>query len=727
MATLTIQVDGMHCGHCEKAVVNQLREIKGVTEVEADFASGNTVIRTDGDAPDDDAVKGAVERAGYHVRAKRSNPAEAALDESRRTLVALIVGIVLGVPVVAMEFVGLHGPVWSWIGIGLAVLLQATVGLRFYRGAIANIRSGMLGMDALISLGMFSGLLFAVLLQIFDWPLPEGITKHMFLEAATLLAVFILLGKTIESRARGKALSALRSLLELTPDQALVRRDGGDITIAAEDVTEGEICIVVAGGKIPVDGEVIDGHADIDESLMTGEPVPVTRKKGDKVFAGTISTNGGLQIKALQSGDQTSLSKIIRMIEDARKHKAPIQRFADRASNVFIPVVVSIAIIAFGSWLIAGAGFIRAFTHFVTVLVIACPCALGIAVPAAVMIASGSALKRGVLVKKAASLELLSNVHTVVFDKTGTLTEGRPKVRESFWVGDETEALRMLGVASGASKHPFSIAAAEYAKENDAEVVSISGFESPGKGVIASHDGSTYLFGSKSLLAEQKVEIPDEVAKKQAEWSESGASTSFLAVDGNVLGVLGFHDAIRSESAKAVKRLHEDGIQTVLLSGDNPDAAKNVGDELGIDVVRGGLTPKQKLDAIQEYRKSGVTVMVGDGINDGPALAAADVGIGVHSGSDVAQEAGDLVLMHGLEDLDMARNIGNRTMRAIYQNLFLSLIYNAIGIPLAAGALVWAGVFLPPSYAALAMVFSDVSVAFNSVRLSRELKGMKAR
>ncbi len=736
MPTATLKVEGMTCAHCAKTVENQLCNLEGVLGAEANFATGGVRVQYKEHLPPANDIAQAVKRAGYTLvtdaQAAMRDPASEQAKAARWELAMFGLGALLSIPVIISHFVHLHGGAWDWATLGLALVLQATVGAAFYKGALANIRSKNLGMDVLISIGMAAGLIFGLLVTLFDWPLPVGLEKTVLHEAATLIVVFVRLGRYVEARARGKALGALRALLQLAPQTAHLR-DGREVP--SRDVKLGDVVLVSAGGRIPIDGRVVAGESDVDESLLTGEAVPVARKIGDTVSAGTIASNGTLEIEATAVGGTTALAQITRMVEEAQQTKAPIQRFADRVSNVFVPAVVAIALISgLAWWLLAGMdgpAAIRAVTHSVAVLVIACPCALGLATPAAVMIGSGAALRRGVLVKNGAALEQIARANLFVFDKTGTLTVGRPEVTETVWLGPSgpgSAGERALAVVSAGSRHPFSQAAARWlmargiTPHNGAKA-----FEFAGKGVLATSGEDEIVFGTPALLAEQEIALPPELARHMDALREKGQSVSLLALNGAVLGLVAFQDRVRPEAKGVIEALRNSGARTVLLSGDHELAARRVGAEVGVDEVIGGISPKGKLEWIEKARAAnpeGVIAFVGDGINDAPALAKADIGIAIGGGSDVAKETGDLVLMRGqIHDVLLARDLGRRTLRAIRQNLFLSLVYNAIGIPLAAGALVWAGVFLPPSFAALAMVLSDFSVAINSARLAAELRG----
>ncbi len=742
MPSATLTVEGMTCAHCARTVEKQLGALPGISRAEANFASGSVTVQYSNQLPSLEVLEPAIARAGYKLvsdaQAASRDPAADQVKAARHELNMFLLGAALSAPVVISHFVHLHGAAWDWATLALAAILQVTVGATFYRGAIAGIRSRNLGMDVLVSVGMAAGLVFGFLVTALDWPLPQGLEKTVFHEAATLIAVFIRFGKYIEARARGQALGALRSLLQLAPEKARLK-DGREVQ--ARDVKPGDVVLVVAGGRIAVDGRVVAGESDVDESMLTGESVPVARKLGDTVRAGTIAANGTLEVQATAVGATTTLAQITRMVEIAQQSKAPIQRFADRVSNVFVPAVVAIAL---GSgllwWLLAGMdgpAAMRAVTHFVAVLVIACPCALGLATPAAVMIGSGAALRRGLLVKNGAALEQIARANVFVFDKTGTLTLGRPEVVE-FWKGPdiagtrpvEEVCLSALAAVAGASKHPFADAVKRWLKlKKVAAATDARGFEFAGKGAIVTQGSLEVVFGTPALLLEQEIAIPGEFTRAGDELRAKGHSVSLLAVNGKARAIVALADNVRPEAAAVIAALRAQGSYTVLISGDHDLAARRIGAVVGVDEVFGGVSPKGKLEHIKRLREGGnsgkprVVAFVGDGINDAPALAESDIGVAIGSGSDVAKETGDLVLMRGqISDLLLARDLGRRTLRAIRQNLFLSLVYNALGIPLAAGALVWAGVFLPPSFAALAMVFSDLSVAINSARLAAELR-----
>jgi P-type Cu+ transporter len=691
------------------------------------------VIEYSGSEPTYDELVNPVTKAGYKLHQKNSPGLDyrrrgaVARKEQRRNLSLLLLGIMLVTPVLASHHLGLEGKGWEWMIVGLAVLIQSTVGLDFYKGAIAGLRTRNLGMDVLVSIGMFAGLTYGFGLVAFDFPLPESLDKHIYFEAATLLVVFLRLGKYIESRARGNALSALRSLLELAPEKAKVKRGDQIEEVPANEVQAGEICVVSPGGRIPVDGEVLSGESDVDEAMLTGEPVPVARRPGDIVRAGSIATNGRLEVRAVAVGAETALAHIVRMVENAQRTKAPIQRFADRVSNVFVPLVVGIAVLSFGVWLGVGEGFARAMTHAIAVLVIACPCALGIAVPAAVMIGSGAALKRNILVKNGAALERISRSKVFAFDKTGTLTVGRPTVQQVAAADDDAAANAALAVVAHASTHPFTRAVAEYLELPErSETPRGNVSEFAGHGLVCELDGAKYVFGTAALMHDHDVSVPDDIAKAADEMRERGESVSLLARDGRAVCAVSFADEVREDAREVLDELRNAGIRTVLITGDHEAAAARVANQLGLSEYHAGVTPGGKLELIDSLREHGLVTMVGDGINDAPALARADVGVAVGGGSDVAKESGDIVLMSGnLKDLTLALELGRRSMRAIRQNLFLSLVYNVVGIPLAAGTMVWAGIFLPPSYAAMAMVFSDISVGINSGRLALELRGVR--
>ncbi len=720
----------MTCAHCAQSVENTLSAFDGIDSAKADFASGAVALTLAGELPDFKKLQPAVKKAGYELlteeQTNATDAATEAVNETKRNLRLLIIGTVLVAPVLAFHWIGLHGSPWDYIVLGLALLIQGIVGRDFYKGAIAGLRTRVLGMDVLVSIGMATGLIYGSGLVLLNWPLAPGLTKAVYLEAATLLVVFLRLGKYVEARARGGALTAMRSLLELAPDTTRIRRDGQIVDISVSELKTGDVCVVNAGERVAVDGEIVSGQADVDESMLTGEPVPVARQVEDSVSAGTIPTNGSLDVKAVGIGADTRLARIVKMVEEAQRSKAPIQRIADRISNFFVPFVVSIALFSFGLWWILSAdtsiGITRGVTHAIAVLVIACPCALGIAVPAAVMIGSGAALRRNILVKNGGALERLNYIKVMAFDKTGTLTIGRPTVQKVELAEGINSIESTAKLVAGASQHPFTRALGEHFKLSSDG--SVQAFEFAGKGLIIVSDGQTILFGNDKLLGEQKLEVPEALALKANDMRDEGQSISYLTRDGEVLAAIGFADEVRPEAKEVISKLNAQGIKTVLITGDHSAAAQRIAEVIGVSEVHASISPEGKLELIDDLKKKlGPVCMVGDGINDAPALAKADVGIAIGGGSDVAKETGDIVLMReDLHDLLNAMQISRTTMKGIKRNLVLSLAYNVVGIPLAAGALVSWGIFLPPSYAALAMVLSDLSVAANSAWLAGQLR-----
>lgn len=734
-----LKVDGMTCGHCAMTLNKSLSRLDGVAKADVNHATGRADVSYEG-AISRDAFREAVREAGFtliEAEDKRS-AADRAKQHARDELRLLIWSFVITLPVLVIHFGGFmpadHSATnWAtWLVFACATILQPTSAITYYRGAIKSLRNKRADMDVLVSLGVLSGYTYACLATF----LPAHFPGHAmeFFEAATLLIVFIRLGKWVESRARASAAGAMESLLHLAPHTARRRlADGSSEEVGVDALREGDELIVLPGERFPADGEVLEGSSSANEALLTGESMPVAKSVGDGVIAGATNQEAKLVVKATRVGEDTAVNEIVRLVEEAQSQRAPIQRIADQVSNIFVPAVVAIAAASGLYWgFLSDVPSSRVLTHVIGVMVIACPCALGLAVPAAIMIGSAAGMKRGVLVKNGAALEKLGKLDLIAFDKTGTLTIGEPALVGTLVADphelEESDALRVAVALAENSTHPLSRALVESAKERELESVELAGEQSEiaGRGaLLEASDGRRFRLGSAKMMEEAGVSL-DALAKRVADQTDQGASISYLAKDDKLLAAFAFKDPLREEARDVIADLNQRGVRTVLLSGDLQASAQAVADELGIQDVRAQLAPSEKLDAIKAWQREGLSVgMVGDGINDAPALAAADVGIAVGGGTDVAQETGDIVLMQsGIAGLSKAMELARRTWRGIKQNLFVSLIYNAIGIPLAAGlaTIFWPGAVIPASFAALAMVLSDFSVAGNSARLAWELK-----
>ncbi len=713
----TLAVTGMTCASCAGRVEKALRKVPGVFDASINLATDQARVQTAaGIAPS--SLIAAVEAAGYGA----ALPAEANSHEEAPgnkdwlpVLYAAILAVPLTLPMLLEPF-GIHLMLPGWLQWLLATPVQFWLGARFYRAGWHAVKAGTGNMDLLVALGTSAAYGLSVYLLL---TAHAGHAPHLYFEASVVVITLILLGKWLESRAKKQTASAIRALQKLRPEFARVRRDGIDADIAIDAVRIGDIVIVRPGERIAVDGTVVEGMSQVDESLITGESLPVTKQPGDKVTGASINADGLLLVRTGAIGTETVLSRIIRMVENAQSAKAPIQRLVDKVSAVFVPIVLVIALLTFVGWWIAGVGAETAIINAVTVLVIACPCALGLATPAAIMAGTGVAAKVGILIKDAEALENAHRITTVVFDKTGTLTEGKARVSEVQPYGiNEHELLQLAATIQRGSEHPFGRAVMQRAAELQMTPGNASAVQAlAGLGLSATIDGRHYLLGTARLMREHGVAL-DTADTQAQELERSGRSLSWLAQVTPTQQLLGFittSDTIKDSASRAVTGLHALGIDTVLLSGDNQGAADAVGTALGIDQVIAQVLPADKTAKIQELKTQGrIVAMVGDGINDAPALAAADIGIAMATGTDVAMHAAGITLMRGDPALVAdAIDISRRTYNKIRQNLFWAFIYNVVGIPLAAFGI------LNPMLAGAAMAFSSVSVIGNALLLRR--------
>jgi len=715
---LTFRVEGMTCANCVQTVERVLRGVPGVTAATVNLADNSARVAFDPGQTRSGDLFAAVTRAGYSPREREDTHDD--LRAARRELAWLGVSAVLALPIVPLMWWQPLGPATIWAIALLATLAQFSAGLTFYRGAYKALRNRSANMDVLVALGITAAYGYSVAALVPGL----GLGGTVFFETGAMLILFIRCGKWLEARAKGRATQALRGLLQLQPDQAVRLRAGAEERVPLDRVSVGDLLLVRAGEKIPVDGVVLEGTASVDESMISGEPLPVDRGPGDQVTGATLNRNGRLVIRAERVGAETLLARIVQMVSDAQSDKAPIQRLADRVAGIFVPAVVSCALLTFGVWWwLAGSPFLLAFRMAIAVLVIACPCALGLATPTAIMVGSGVGLSRGLLFKRASTLERIARVDTVVFDKTGTLTLGRFKVTDLVPAGvDENQLLSLAAGAESASNHPLAAAIVTYARSRALTWSSpVDVEESGGRGIRCRLDGSEVLVGRESFLHENGIETA-RLQGRLRQVEGEGKSLVVVACAGELAGFVALSDTLKDEAAGAISRLRRLGVETSMLTGDREASARAIARQLGIDTVHAQVLPGEKQRVIAELQQQGKTVaMVGDGINDAPALAQADVGIAVGSGTDIAKETGELVLVRGrLDDVWRGILLGRATLGKIRQNLFWAFFYNVIGIPLAAGLFypVW-GVSLKPEYAGLAMAFSSVSVVSNSLLLKR--------
>ncbi len=723
-------VTGMTCAACAGSVESILSHTEGVKNASVNFASNSVLVEYDPSISSGD-LQNALRSVGYDLIIDAEDPSQAQeelqrqhyLDVRSRTIWSAI----LTLPVFILGMFYMEWTPGRWISLAFSIPILFYFGRSFYINACKQAKHGKANMDTLVALSTGIAFLFSLFNTLFpDFWHARGIHPHVYYEAATVIITFISLGKLLEEKAKSNTSSAIKKLMGLQPKTLKAIVDGEEQEIPISSVHQGYTIIVRPGEKIPVDGEVSEGSSYVDESMITGEPVPVAKTKGEKVFAGTVNQKGSFQFTAEKVGGETLLSQIIKMVQEAQGSKAPVQKLVDKIAGIFVPVVMSISILTFIVWLFAGGD--DAFTHAlltsVAVLVIACPCALGLATPTAIMVGVGKGAENNILIKDAESLELGHKVNAVVLDKTGTITDGKPTVSNLFWSQQATENYHasILLALEAQSEHPLADAVVRKLKEEGVKPEALKDFDSiTGKGVKAADASGKYFFiGNAKLMAENRVNIPQEIQQKASKWQEAAKTVVFFSNEKEVLAVLAIADKIKSTSNSAIEKLKKKGVEVYMLTGDNNQTAKAVAKEVGLTDFKGEVLPADKADFVKELQSRGkVVAMVGDGINDSHALAQADVSIAMGHGSDIAMDVAKMTLITSdLESIPKALKLSSKTVKGIRQNLFWAFIYNVIGIPIAAGLLYPInGFLLDPMIAGAAMALSSVSVVANSLRL----------
>ncbi len=725
-------IEGMTCSACVTRVEKALARVAGVQEANVNLAIERADVRGIAGVTELNALADAVERAGYHARVESAAESQARAEEEhrarehalvRRELLMLMASVALAAPLLLQMVAMVTGLAFHLpprLELLLATPVQFLIGARFYRSAWKALKARSGNMDVLVAMGTSAAYGYSVYLL---WKLGDAAQGKLYFEASVVIITLILLGKFLETRAKRGTTAAIRQLMDLRPQAARVRRaDGSEVEVPVAEVRSGDLVIIRPGERVPVDGVVIAGRSELDEALITGESLPVDKEPGSKVTGGAINGTGLLEVKATAVGEDSTLSKIIRLVENAQAGKAPVQRLVDRISAIFVPTVVAIALVTFGAQLAVTGTFETALIAAVSVLVIACPCALGLATPTAIMTGTGAAARSGILIKDVESLERAHRLDAVIFDKTGTLTQGKPTIVAMHAVrGDERELLTLAASVQQGSEHPLARAILDRAREEQLALHPVSDFRSyTGRGVVGTVNGIQIAIGNERMLAEWQVDPSAELARAHA-WEAEARTVVFVADREGVRGILAIADPLRPEAREAVETLKRMGVKTLMLSGDATRVAEEIGRQVGVAESRGSVRPEQKAEAVQQLISDGHTVgMIGDGINDAPALAAADVGIAMGTGTDVAMETAGVTLMRPDPRLVAAAISASRaTFRKIKQNLFWAFIYNLIGIPFAALGL------LNPVIAGAAMAASSVSVVSNSLLLRRWRPGFR--
>ncbi|WP_028784598.1 heavy metal translocating P-type ATPase [Thalassobacillus devorans] len=741
--TKTFNVEGMTCASCVQSVEKATRKIEGVIESNVNMATEKMVIQYDPAFVSVKDIKDAVAGAGYEAHEEIDATSSVDKDREKKEkhikdmwrrfwlsglftipLLLISMGHMIGLPLP-----GFLDPEVNPINFVITQLILTTpvmiLGKSFFTVGFKTLFKGHPNMDSLIALGTSAAYLYSLIATIFVFMGDPGYTMNLYYESAAVILTLITLGKYFEALSKGKTSEAIKKLMGMAPKTAMVVRDGKEVEISVDEVTEGDILIVKPGEKMPVDGIVVEGTTSVDESMLTGESVPVEKAAGDNVIGASINKNGTIQYKATKVGKDTALSQIIKLVEEAQGSKAPIAKMADIISGYFVPIVIVISIVSGLAWYVGGQTGLFAFTIAISVLVIACPCALGLATPTAIMVGTGKGAENGVLIKSGGALETTHEIETIVFDKTGTITEGKLKVTDVIPAKEdmsEEELLTLAGSAEKGSEHPLGEAIVQGAEANSLPFKKVENFSAiPGHGIKVTIEDSNVLLGNRKLMVDNQIAL-DDFSEKSDQLANQGKTPMFVAVDGQLAGIIAVADTIKNTSVEAIEKLHDMGVEVAMITGDNKLTAAAIAKQVGIDRVLSEVLPEDKAAEVKKLQEEGKKVaMVGDGINDAPALAQADIGIAIGSGTDVAMESADIVLMRSdLMDVPTAVNLSKSTIKNIRQNLFWAFAYNVSGIPIAMGILyLFGGPLLNPMIAAAAMSFSSVSVLLNALRLKK--------
>lgn len=733
----TFKVEGMTCSACANRVERVTQKIEGVELAVVNFATEKLTIKLDADVASYGQVKAAVEKAGFQLVSEEDTikGEEKKHDEASKLLIRFIISLIFAVPLliismghmVGMPLPHLIDPMMNPFNFGIVQLILTLpvvmAGYKFYQVGIKNLIQLSPNMDSLIAIGTLTAFFYSVF---GIYKITQGdasYAMHLYFESAAVILTLITLGKYLEAVSKGKTSQAIKALMGLAPKTATIERNGRELEVPIEEVVVGDLVLVKPGEKLPVDGEVIEGSTAIDESMLTGESIPVEKTVGSLVIGASINKTGFIKYKATKVGRDTALSQIVKLVEDAQGSKAPIAKMADIISAYFVPIVIGLAILSSVAWLLAGETGVFALSIFISVLVIACPCALGLATPTAIMVGTGKGAEYGVLIKGGEALETTHKLSTLIFDKTGTITEGKPKVTDIVTTNlSEEQLLIYAASAEKGSEHPLGEAIVRAAIDRGYQLCELQSFNAiPGHGIEVGIQGKQMLLGNKKLMIEKTIDV-SSLSETSDQLAYDGKTPMYMAIDGQLAGIIAVADTVKESSKKAIETLHQMGIKVAMITGDNQKTANAIARQVGIDLVLAEVLPADKANEVKKLQETGVKVgMVGDGINDAPALAQADIGIAIGSGTDVAIESADIVLMKSdLMDVSTAIKLSKATIRNIKENLFWAFAYNVLGIPVAMGLLhLFGGPLLNPMIAAAAMSLSSVSVLLNALRLRR--------
>ena len=730
------KISGMTCSACANRIEKVVSKMDGVKEANVNFATEKLSVSYDADAINFGDIKAKVEKAGYKLIREDEQKVEEKrkkLDEKGKLLWRLILSLIFAVPLltitmghmVGMPLPKIIDPMMNPLNFAIIQLVLTIpvmiIGYKFYYIGYKNLFKLSPNMDSLIAIGTSAAFIYSLYGTYKIYTGDGSYAMSLYYEAAVTILALITLGKYLEAISKGKTSQAIKKLMGLAPKTATIVRDGKELGIPIDEVIVGDIVIVKPGEKLPVDGEVIEGATAIDEAMLTGESIPVEKTVGSKVIGASINKTGFIKYKATKVGKDTALSQIIKLVEDAQGSKAPIAKMADIIASYFVPIVIGLAILASIGWIIAGENGVFALTIFISVLVIACPCALGLATPTAIMVGTGKGAEYGVLIKGGEALEITHKIDTIVFDKTGTITEGKPVVTDIITTTiSENELLSIAASSEKGSEHPLGEAIVKGAEERNIKFKEISNFKAiPGHGIQVEIEGKTILLGNKKLMSENSIEV-GELGVKSDKLANEGKTPMYIAINNKLEGIIAVADTVKPSSKEAIENLHKMGIKVAMITGDNKKTAHAIAKQVGIDIVLAEVLPEDKANEVKKLQEKGSKVaMVGDGINDAPALAQADIGIAIGTGTDVAIESANIVLMKGdLRDVATAIKLSKATIRNIKQNLFWAFGYNVLGIPVAMGVLhIFGGPLLNPMIGAAAMSLSSVSVLANALRL----------